>query len=97
MMSAVENPKISLQDLNDLEDRIKNNRATSEDYSVLDNYLSFLGVKNYILSTLEKHRINGYEEFIDQRKNYSSSEINMLVGSVLGVISTLKKYITGKL
>lgn len=97
MMSAIENPKISIDELNKLEELIKENRAKFEDYSLLDNYLSFLGIDNFILSKLRDNKIDGYEDFIYQRKSFSSSSLNMLVGSVLGVISVLKKHISGKL
>ncbi|MFZ6024241.1 MAG: hypothetical protein ACOYVG_07265 [Bacteroidota bacterium] len=97
MIAEIENPQMSLIDLSSIEDKVKDNTATSTEYESLDKYLSFLGVENYILNALNKSLIRSYEEFITQRKNSNNSDINLLVGTVLGVISILKKHITGKL
>lgn len=95
---TIENPKLSIDDLNTIEDKIKKNSAVTTDYEILDNYLSFIGVDNYILNKLREKRINNYNEFINLRKNKNSDgDINMLVGSVLGVISILKDFVAGKL
>jgi hypothetical protein len=96
MMSEIENPKLSIGQLNELEDLVKNNKAKAEDYEKLDNYLSFLGIDNFILGKLKESRIDSYEDFIFERKN-NNGKLSLLVGSVLGVISTLKKHISGKL
>lgn len=97
MMNTIENPNVSIEYLNELEPLIKENKAKPKDYEILDNYLSFLGVENFILNKLKDNRINSYQEFIHLRKTKSDSAINTLVGVVFGVISTLKKYISGKL
>ena len=97
MMGTIENPKISIEDLNNMEKRIKENTATSIDYKKLDDYLSFLGIKNYIITKLHSSKIDDYQDFIYQRTNKNSSELNKLVGSVLGVISYIKNHILGKL
>lgn len=95
---TMENPKLSIDDLSTIEDKIKNNSAVTTDYEILDNYLSFNGVDNYILNKLREKRINNYNEFINLRKNKNSdADINMLVGAVLGVISVLKNFVAGKL
>ena len=39
MMGTIENPKISIEDLNNMEKRIKENTATSIDYKKLDDLL----------------------------------------------------------
>lgn len=96
-MSIIENPKISIEELNKLEERIKQNNAGPNDYDLLDSYLSFLGVKNYIITRLREKNINSYEDFIYQRKTSQNSAVNMLVGGILGVVSYLRKHISGKL
>jgi len=95
-MSTIENPKMSVDDLNKLEELIKANKAKSEDYESLDKYLTFLGVSNFFLNKLNENKIDGYADFIYQRKIAPSSTLNMLVGAGLGIISVLKKHISGK-
>src|ERR1700733_9243186 len=91
---TIENPKISIEELNLAEEKIKNNSATNIDYENLDKYLAFIGFGNYILNKLKEKRVNNYNEFIYLRKNKNvhSGDINMLVGSALGVVSVLKKF-----
>lgn len=97
MIKEVENPHLSIEDLSEMEYAIRQNLADIEVYKALDDYLSFIGVGNYILSALKDNSISGYAQFIDERKKQPRTEINILVGSVLGVVSVLKKYISGKL
>jgi hypothetical protein len=97
MMSAIENPKMSMADLNKIEDAIKSNHATADIYQSLDNYLSFIGVKeNFFLNKLKENNIDDYDDFIRQRGRRPSSTLNVLVGVALGIVSSLKTYISGK-
>ena len=97
MMSAIENPKMSMADLNKIEDAIKSNHATADTYQSLDNYLSFIGVKeNFFLNKLKENNIDDYDDFIRQRTRRPSSPLNVLVGVALGIVSSLKTYISGK-
>jgi hypothetical protein len=96
-MSTIENPQITLLELDKLEDKIKDNSATRDDYIRIDYYIKFLtGVLDFFLNKLKENKIPSYEDFIYQRKKQSSSELNVLVGTALGMISVLKKYVTGK-
>jgi hypothetical protein len=96
-MSTIENPQITLLELDKLEDKIKDNSASKDDYARIDYYTTFLiGVRDFFLNKLKESRITSYEDFIYQRKKQSSSELNVLVGTALGMISVLKKYVTGK-
>ena len=52
--------------------------------------LSFIGTNNFFLGKLNDNKIDGYEDFIIQRKTDPRSVLNMLVGTILGVISVLK-------
>jgi hypothetical protein len=97
MMNTIENPKLSISDLNRLEDLVKNNTAKVEDYELMDNYLTFLGINDFFLTKLKENDIEGYADFIYRRKSGSSSTINLLVGTALGVLSVLRKHILGKL
>jgi histidyl-tRNA synthetase len=97
MMSTIENPKYTTEDLNKLEHKIKENKAEVKDYEYLDNYLSFLGIPNFLLNKLREKNIDGYAEFIYERNLNSNKSISLLVGIALGVVSTLRKYIAGKL
>lgn len=97
MMSTIENPKMTIEDLNNAEESIKANKAKAEDYERLDKYISFIGAPdNFLLNKLKESNVDGYEDFIYQRRVAPSSNLNMLVGTALGVISILKKHVSGK-
>ncbi len=96
-MNEIRNPILTISQLNELKDLVKDNKARAEDYEKLDDHLSYLGIDNYIIGKFKESGIDSYEDFIYERKNNTSSRINFLVGSVYGVISTLKKHISGKL
>ncbi len=98
-MATIENPQITMTELNALEELVKENKAQSEDYERLNSYLNFLGFGNYLISRLKQSNINSFEDFIYIRKKGRQplGDTNMIVGSVLGVISFLRKHISGKL
>ncbi len=96
MMPTMENPQITLVELDRLEEQIKKNTALPKDYERLDKYLNFLGFENYLISKLRQSNVESFREFISRRKLGNSSNLNVLVGGVLGVLSFLRKYISGK-
>ncbi len=97
MMSTVENPKMTLADLAKIEGDIRLNKADGEVYRRLDNYLRFIGnADDYFLNRLREGGILSYEDFINQRTRPSNYQIPYLVGIAMGVVSTIRKYISGK-
>lgn len=97
MMSTIENPKLTLPDLARIEAEIRSNKASADTYRQLDNYLNFVGfAQDYFLNQLRSKGISGYEEFIDQRTRPGDNQLPYLVGMAMGIIATIRKYISGK-
>jgi len=95
-----QNPKLDKETLSLLKNKIETNTATKEDYEKLDYFLSPFGVDNFI-EILKENGINSYEEYIIERKKdiekRNRHANGVVLGSIMGAISALEKYITNKL
>lgn len=100
MMAQIENPQLTIESLGILEKKIELNTAMPEDYKRLDGYLTSIGLKPYVIEVLKEYEFNSYEEYIlERKKSYELKERiteSTILGTILGIISGLKKYIQGK-
>lgn len=95
--APAEGPKLTVEQLNQIRERVDSNLESVEDYECLDNYLLFAGVGRYILEKLKEKNIKNYSDFIYQKKHtHFDLNISGLTGMVFGVISSLKKYVAAK-
>ncbi len=93
---GIENPKISLDLLNNIESKIKDSKETPEDLELLNYFISSVE-KDYIISKMRDNGINSYESYLSERKktyDKQNSNIPFIVGYLMAVISHLKKSIT---
>lgn len=100
-MMTVPNPKLDIETLSLIKKKIEMNEASSKDYETLDYFLSSFGYKNFILDRLKEYEILSYEEYIlERKKSFDLRNRNVngaALGTILGAISALEKYITNKL
>jgi hypothetical protein len=100
---TIENPKLDVDTLSILKKKIETNEAKVKDYEILDYFLSSPGFdyKNFILERLKEYNIHSYEEYILERKKsfeFRNRAVNgFALGTILGAISALEKYITNKI
>lgn len=94
-MMATENPVISLEKLNDIESRIRNYQETTDDYKLLDFFLSSVGVQqDYIKNSLLQNGMTDYYTYIRERNNAENKIIvGKIDGIVLGALSFLKSFV----
>lgn len=83
----------NLEEINKIEKRISNNTETKEDYSLLDDMIhQITGEHYYILKQLKNHNITNYELY-----RIGKNIDGIIYGNILGIISTLKKYLKNEL
>ena len=94
MAPLPENTKLDSEYLKNLEIRVSMNRASSNEYKQLDDFIeSGTGVYEFILTSLKAQGLDNYQEFIDERKRLSNTSNifeGLIVGRILGAIQVLK-------
>jgi len=97
----IQNPKLDIESLSLLKNKIEMNEAKVQDYENLDYFLSSIGNPNYFLNRLKEFNIYSYEEFILERKKPFDKRNRVvdgvLFGTALGSISVLERYVSNKL
>ncbi len=95
-MMAVDNPVLSLKNLNDLEDKINSNVATVNDYEELDFFIAAVGGnKDYIKSAIVSNGFNDFYQYIkikNENPDGKKIPLGIVSGTVLGAIAFLKSY-----
>jgi len=68
-MMAIDNPILSLKNLNDLQDKVVNNTATVSDYEEIDFFISAIGGnKDYIKNNIVDNGFSDVEQYIKTKK-----------------------------
>jgi|GEM_PF-5413043 len=95
-MMAVDNPILSLKNLNDLEDKVNNNTAIVQDYEEIDFFISAVGGnKDYIKNTVIQNGFNDFYQYIKIRNENPEGkkvQLGIISGTILGAIAFLKSY-----
>lgn len=95
-MMSVENPILSLKNLNDIETRIKDNTALSSEYEEIDLLVSSIGgTKNYLKDALMNNGFRSFDEFKSQRSeatDLNKVRTSRMLGTITGTIEFLKAY-----
>ena len=93
---AIDNPDLSLKNLNELESKIISNLATVKDYEELDFLISAIGGnEDYIKNSLIQNGVGEFSEYIIQRsENAEGTKIRLakIYGTILGALEFLKSY-----
>ena|GEM_PF-5598478 len=93
---ALDNPKLDLDVLRNIENKIRENREDVEDLKLLNHFISSVD-KDYINLKMKENNIHSFEEYISERKKpYSQQNPNLsiFVGNLLAIISFLKTSLT---
>lgn len=93
---AVDNPILSLKNLNDLEDKIKNGLASVQDYEEIDFFIAAVGGnRDYIKNTINQQGFSDFYQYIKARNENPEGKkvpLGIIAGTVLGAIAFLKSY-----
>lgn len=95
MEMEMENKKLTENSLNSLLKSIEENKATPNDYRLLEDTLSTMGIFNmYLTREFKNHSFDTFEDFINYRKidkKYRDSDKeSKLLGILRGVIKFIK-------
>lgn len=90
-----ENKNLTENSLNSLLKSIEENSATINDYQLLEDTLSTMGIKNsYLINEFRNHNFDTFEDFINYRnrdkKFRDSDRESKLLGILRGVIKFIK-------
>lgn len=97
MMATIENIQYTLNELNSLEIKVKENTASAEEYEKIDKFLNTQGISEIsVINKIIEMRFSSYEDYIYQRK-INNSATSDVTGTALGIISALKKFISNTL
>jgi hypothetical protein len=95
-MMAIDNPILSLKNLNDLQDKVVNNTATVSDYEEIDFFISAIGGnKDYIKNSIIDNGFSDIEQYIKTKKENTEGkkvQIGIVYGTSLGALDFLKSY-----
>lgn len=95
MTDFPENINVNNDYLKKLKDKIITNKATPEEYKILDEQIYiFVGVKNFILDSFNEEGLSSYKEYVTERRRLSGTINNLegaLVGKMLGAIRAIMK------
>jgi hypothetical protein len=96
-MTQIENPRLSMDELTNLQKKIEGRIASASDFEKLDYFLFSLGAKKLILNKLKEYNLNSYSEFIESKNRPLDPLTNELdkniQGISLGIISYLRTYL----
>lgn len=91
----MENKKLTESGLNSILKAIEENEATIEDYQLLEDTLSTMGINNlFLLNEFRNHNFDTFQDFINYRKRdkklRDSDRESKLLGTIRGVIKFIK-------
>jgi len=95
MEMEMENKKLTESGLNLLLKSIEDNDATTDDYQLLEDTLSTMGINNlFLLNEFRNHNFDTFQDFINYRKREKkfrdSDRESKLLGIIRGVIRFIK-------
>jgi hypothetical protein len=93
---TIENPTYTLDELIVLEKKVTNNIASIADYNKIDDILNSMGLQNIIKEKMRESGIISYADYLVERK-LNKIDTSTITGTILGVISALKRTLTNKL
>lgn len=95
MEMEMENKKLTESSLNSILKSIEDNVATTDDYQLLEDTLSTMGINNlYLTKEFRNHNFDTFEDFINYRKRdkkyIDSDRESKLLGILRGVVKFIK-------
>lgn len=94
------NAHFDLESISRLEEAIINNTANESDYENLNEFLSGLGLRDYLKIEFQKYNVWSFKTFIDNRNKKNelrdTQQESILLGILKGTIGFIKKNIISK-
>ena len=95
-MMAIDNPILSLKNLNDLQEKVVNNTASVSDYEEIDFFISAIGGdKDYIKKSIIDNGFSDIEQYLKAKRENTDGkkvQIGIVYGTCLGALDFLKSY-----
>ncbi|MBS1777820.1 MAG: hypothetical protein JST70_00750 [Bacteroidetes bacterium] len=96
MMAVEENIQFTLSDLELFEKKVRNNEAELSEYLRFDKFIQTQGLSTYLNEKIKENGLSSFEDYLYERKR-RGIDTSGVTGTILGITSTLKKYLTNTL
>lgn len=86
-MMAIENPKITINELVSLEKKVEDNSAIIDDYRRLEAIIKSFGLDGVLYNSLKEYNVLSMDDVLRERKKPINYKNPVIEGSIIGVFS----------